>query len=168
MNFSGIIVGAATFLIIGICHPIVIKMEYHWGKGSWRILLVAGLAFSAASIFVNDEVASTVLGAAAFSCFWGILEVFEQEKRVLKGWFPENPARHDYYERIRKSGHEPVEVTNQSNKKNKFKNIMNFKPLPLLAIAALLSGVTEASAQKKEMDHSVYDFVAERFGHPEK
>lgn len=29
---------------------------------------------------------------------------------------------------------------------------MNFKPLPLLAIAALLSGVTEASAQKKEMD----------------
>lgn len=34
---------------------------------------------------------------------------------------------------------------------------MNFKPLPLLAIAALLSGVTEASAQKKEMDHSVYD-----------
>lgn len=84
MNFSGIIVGAATFLIIGICHPIVIKMEYHWGKGSWWILLVAGLAFSAASIFVNHEVASTVLGAAAFSCFWGILEVFEQEKRVLK------------------------------------------------------------------------------------
>lgn len=105
MNFSGIIVGAATFLIIGICHPIVIKMEYHWGKGSWWILLVAGLAFSAASIFVNHEVASTVLGAAAFSCFWGILEVFEQEKRVLKGWSPENPARHDYYERIRKSGH---------------------------------------------------------------
>lgn len=34
---------------------------------------------------------------------------------------------------------------------------MNFKPLPLLAIAALLSGVTEMSAQKKEMDHSVYD-----------
>ncbi len=105
MNFRGIIVGAATFLIIGICHPIVIKMEYHWGKGSWWILLVAGLVFSAASIFVNHEVASTVLGAAAFSCFWGILEVFEQEKRVLKGWFPENPARHDYYERIRKSGH---------------------------------------------------------------
>lgn len=66
MNFSGIIVGAATFLIIGICHPIVIKMEYHWGKGSWWILLVAGLAFSAASIFVNHEVASTVLGAAPF------------------------------------------------------------------------------------------------------
>lgn len=103
MNFSGIIVGAATFLIIGICHPIVIKMEYHWGKGSWWLLLVAGLAFAAASVFIDREVLSTVVGAA-FSCFWGILEVFEQEQRVLKGWFPENPARHDYYESLRRKG----------------------------------------------------------------
>ncbi len=102
MNFTGIIVGAATFLIIGICHPIVIKMEYHWGKGSWWLLLLVGLAFAAASIFMEGDVLSTILGAAAFSCFWGILEVFEQEERVLKGWFPENPARHDYYEAIRR------------------------------------------------------------------
>ena len=103
MNFTGIIVGAATFLIIGICHPIVIKMEYHWGKGSWWLLLLIGLAFAVASIFIKGDVLSTIFGAAAFSCFWGILEVFEQEKRVLKGWFPENPARHDYYEAIRKN-----------------------------------------------------------------
>ncbi len=76
-------------------------MEYHWGKGSWWLLLLVGLAFSVVSIFIKDDVLSTILGAAAFSCFWGILEVFEQEKRVLKGWFPENPARHDYYETIR-------------------------------------------------------------------
>ena len=31
MLFNGIIVGAAVFLIIGICHPIVIKLEYHLG-----------------------------------------------------------------------------------------------------------------------------------------
>ena len=29
MNINGIIVGAATFLIIGICHPLVIKAEYY-------------------------------------------------------------------------------------------------------------------------------------------
>ena len=29
MSFNGIIVGVAVSLIIGICHPIVIKMEYH-------------------------------------------------------------------------------------------------------------------------------------------
>ena len=102
MNFNGIIVGAAVFLIIGICHPIVIKMEYHWGKRSWWVLLVAGLAFSAASLFVWDAVGSTILGAAAFSCFWGIHEILSQEMRVIRGWFPENPKRHDYYERRRK------------------------------------------------------------------
>ena len=102
MNFNGIIVGAAVFLIIGICHPIVIKMEYYWGKRSWWVLLVAGLAFSAASLFMWDAVGSTILGAAAFSCFWGIHEILSQEMRVIRGWFPENPKRHDYYERRRK------------------------------------------------------------------
>ncbi|MBQ5864199.1 MAG: DUF4491 family protein, partial [Bacteroidales bacterium] len=27
------------------------------------------------------------------SSFWSILEVFEQKKRVEKGWFPKNPKR---------------------------------------------------------------------------
>ena len=98
MNFEGIIVGAAVFLIIGICHPIVIKMEYYWGKKSWWVLLVAGLVFAVASLFVANLVWSTILGAAAFSFFWGIHELIAQEKRVLRGWFPENPNRHEYYE----------------------------------------------------------------------
>lgn len=102
MNFNGIIVGAAVFLIIGICHPIVIKMEYHWGKKSWWVLFLAGLAFSIWSFFINNIVLSTIAGAAAFSCFWGIHEILSQEMRVLRGWFPENPKRHDYYERRRK------------------------------------------------------------------
>ena len=101
MIFNGIIVGAAVFLIIGICHPIVIKMEYYWGKRSWWVLLLAGLAFSAASLFMGNAVGSTILGAAAFSCFWGIHEILSQEMRVIRGWFPENPKRHDYYERRR-------------------------------------------------------------------
>ena len=102
MNYDGIIVGAAVFLIIGICHPIVIKMEYHWGKKSWWVLLIAGLIIAAASLFVTNPVGATILGAAAFSCFWGIHELIAQEKRVLRGWFPENPNRRDYYESLRK------------------------------------------------------------------
>lgn len=102
MNLNGIIVGAAVFLIIGICHPIVIKMEYCWGKRSWWVLAMAGVICSAWSLFVESLVLSTILGAAAFSCFWGIHEVISQEKRVLRGWFPENPKRHDYYEQRRK------------------------------------------------------------------
>ena len=101
MHFSGIIVGAAVFFCIGICHPAVIKMEYRLGKRSWWIWLVVGLLGATASLFVPDQTVSTILGGFAFSCFWGILEMHQQEKRVLRGWFPENPKRHAYYEALR-------------------------------------------------------------------
>ena len=102
MNFNGIIIGAAVFLSIGICHPLVIKMEYHLGRQSWWIWLVAGLAFSAVSIFIHNDILSIIIGGFAFCCFWGIGEMFMQEKRVLRGWFPENPKRREYYESRRK------------------------------------------------------------------
>ena len=35
MNFEGIIIGAAAFLIIGIFHPIVVKGEYYFGAKIW-------------------------------------------------------------------------------------------------------------------------------------
>lgn len=93
MNFSGIIIGLCTFLIIGVCHPLVIKAEYHLGKGCWWLFLLAGIGFAALSLFVESMVWSTIAGVAAFSSFWSILELFEQEKRVKRGWFPANPAR---------------------------------------------------------------------------
>ena len=102
MNFNGILIGAAVFLCIGICHPITIKLEYHWGRKGWWAFFIAGLICAACSLFVQDYVFSTILGAFAFSCFWGIHEVLAKEMRVLRGWFPENPARHDYYEHRRK------------------------------------------------------------------
>ena len=93
MNFSGIIIGLCTFLIIGVCHPLVIKAEYHLGKGCWWLFLLAGIGFAALSLFIDSMVWSTVAGVAAFSSFWSILELFEQEKRVKKGWFPANPRK---------------------------------------------------------------------------
>ena len=102
MNFSGIIIGASVFLIIGICHPAVIRMEYCWGKGCWWIWLVAGLGFCALSLLVRNDTLSIIIGGFAFCCLWGIHEMFLQEKRVLRGWFPENPKRHEYYEKRRK------------------------------------------------------------------
>ena len=68
MNFSGILVGAAVFLSIGICHPLVIKMEYQWGKQSWWVWLVAGLAFSTLSLLVQNDILSIVIGGFAFCC----------------------------------------------------------------------------------------------------
>lgn len=93
MNFYGIAVGLATFLIIGIFHPIVIKAEYHFGKQCWWVFALAGIVFSAISLFIDSFVWSTITGVVAFSSFWSIKELFEQERRVAKGWFPANPKR---------------------------------------------------------------------------
>ena len=122
MNFTGIIVGAAVFLIIGICHPVTIKLEYYFGrKGAWAFV-IAGILFAVASILIENQLLSTIFGAFAFSCFGGIHEVTSQEMRVLRKWFPENPARHDYYERRRAElGDILKETPNHKNLKEKIK-----------------------------------------------
>lgn len=95
MHFSGIIVGLATFLIIGIFHPIVIKAEYHFGKGCWWAFALSGAGFAALSLFIDSHIWATITGVTAFSCFWSIHELIEQENRVKRGWFPANPKRKD-------------------------------------------------------------------------
>jgi len=93
MNFEGVIIGASAFLIIGICHPIVIKGEYYFGKGIWPIFLVVGLILVGISLFMENQMLSAIVSVAGFSSLWSIHEIFEQEKRVQKGWFPANPKR---------------------------------------------------------------------------
>ena len=93
LNFSGIIIGIATFLVIGIFHPLVIKAEYYIGVKSWWLFLLLGVISVVASLLVNDLTLSILLGVVAFSSFWSIGEVFEQKKRVEKGWFPANPKK---------------------------------------------------------------------------
>ena len=91
--FDGLLIGAATFLIIGLFHPLVIKAEYYLGVKSWWLFLLLGIAASAASLLVSSLELSIILGVVAFSSFWSIGEVFAQKKRVEKGWFPKNPKR---------------------------------------------------------------------------
>jgi hypothetical protein len=52
-----------------------------------------GIAGVTTSVFVADIILSTLLGVFAFSSFWTIKELFDQEKRVEKGWFPKNPKK---------------------------------------------------------------------------
>lgn len=92
-HFDGLIIGAATFLIIGIFHPLVIKGEYYFGVRIWVAFLLLGIAGITGSILVTNEIISILLGVFAFSALWGIGEVFEQRERVRKGWFPANPKR---------------------------------------------------------------------------
>ncbi len=93
MHLEGLFIGACTFLIIGLFHPLVIKMEYHWGTKLWWTWLMAGIIGLLCSLFIANTVVSAILGSFSFSAFWGIGELFSQEKRVQKGWFPRNPKR---------------------------------------------------------------------------
>ncbi len=88
MNFLGIITGVICFAAIGLFHPIVIKAEYYFSKKVWPVFLAAGLLFLFASLWVNDPLPASVLGVLGCSSLWSIPELFEQEKRVEKGWFP--------------------------------------------------------------------------------
>ena len=63
---------------------------------------MAGLALGAASLFVHNDILSIIRGGFAFCCLWGIHEMFLQEKRVLRCWFPQNPRRSAYYSKRRK------------------------------------------------------------------
>ena len=97
LNFSGIIIGVVTFLVIGLFHPLVIKAEYYIGVKSWWLFLLLGIVSAVASLLVANLTLSILLGVVAFSSFWSISEVFEQKKRVEKGWFPANPKKKSKY-----------------------------------------------------------------------
>ena len=92
MNYTGLLIGLATFLIIGLFHPIVIKTEYYFGTKPWYLFLIAGIGAIVGACFIGHVLVSALLGVTGFSCLWSILELFEQRERVRKGWFPKGPG----------------------------------------------------------------------------
>ena len=91
--YNGIIIGLIAFISIGIFHPIVVKSEFYFGKKIWPFFLIFGLILVLSSIFVSDIIISSCLAIVGFSSLWSIRELFEQETRVKKGWFPTNPNK---------------------------------------------------------------------------
>ena len=87
-NLTGVIIGLITFLIIGLFHPLVIKGEYYFGVKYWWVFLLMGISGIVASLLLCNVIVSTSCGVFAFSSFWSIGELFQQRKRVEKGWFP--------------------------------------------------------------------------------
>lgn len=93
MNYNGIIIGLLTFLMIGVLHPVVIKAEYYFTTGIWPVFLISGLVFIGLSLVIPGQIIPVLSAVLGFSLLWSIQELFEQKKRVEKGWFPENPKR---------------------------------------------------------------------------
>jgi hypothetical protein len=88
MYTDGIIIGILSFLFIGLFHPIVILGEYHFGIKIWPIFLLFGVILCIISLFIKNIIISSSLGVLGFCCFWSIHEIFQQQKRVKRGWFP--------------------------------------------------------------------------------
>jgi hypothetical protein len=92
-NLTGFVIGLFTFIIIGLFHPLVIKGEYYFGTKCWWAFLLLGMAGLAGTFLFHHKIISPLCGVIAFSAFWGINELFEQKRRVEKGWFPKRPGR---------------------------------------------------------------------------
>ena len=92
MNFEALIIGIISFVTIGIFHPVVVKLEYYFGKEIWWAVFFPGLGLLLTSLFISGYI-SLILGVIAFGCFWTTVELFFQHKRVLKGQAKRNPKR---------------------------------------------------------------------------
>ena len=90
--FTGVIIAVSTFLIIGLCHPLVIKTEYYYGTKLWWTYLVAGLAFVAAAFFIENVIISSILGVTGASLLWGIGELFAKGPNIMKGYLDDDKA----------------------------------------------------------------------------
>jgi hypothetical membrane protein len=95
MSIDGIIIGAIAFLLIGVFHPLVIYGEYYFGTKLWPLFLFTGIILCTLSLFMENAVFSGTLGIIAFSCFWSIVELFNQKRRVERGWFPKKQTGTD-------------------------------------------------------------------------
>jgi hypothetical protein len=93
MNFTVIRIGAASFLIIGSLHPVVVQAEYYYGIDIWPILLAAGCGCILVSLFVRNVIPGVLLAVLGVSLLWSMRALPEQEERGRKDWFPANPKK---------------------------------------------------------------------------
>ena len=92
-NLMGLTIGISTFLIIGLFHPMVTKGEYYFGVGCWWVFLLMGMISIVGSVLVSNVLWSTLLAVWGAASLWSIGELFEQRKRVAKGWFPKRDIK---------------------------------------------------------------------------
>lgn len=92
LNYEGVVLAAASLLIIAVYHPLVIKAEYWFGTRVWPLFAAAGLICLLISACLRG-VASPILAFLGATNLWSVVELKAQAKRVRKGWFPKNTRR---------------------------------------------------------------------------
>ena len=72
MNYEGLLLGVATFVVIGIFHPIVIKTHYYFGTRPWWVFLLIGIGCAVAALFIA-------------SIFWSALFALDHQGALRTG-----------------------------------------------------------------------------------
>ena len=95
MNYVGILIGLATFLIIGLFHPLVIKGEYYFGNP-----MLVGFPRDGNPMCRFVPLCGKRVLEYHFRChivlfLWGILEVFDQRKSGAERLVPQKSSRND-------------------------------------------------------------------------
>lgn len=84
MSLAGPVLAGVTFVTIGFGHVLVRRLHARFGTRPAVPLLLAGLAVLAASLAVQDDLRSGVLGITAITLVWDGIEIYRQEKRMRK------------------------------------------------------------------------------------
>ncbi len=93
MNPFGILIGIVTFLIIGLGFPLVIRGERYFGYVVWPYMMGVGFLLIIASLFIQNDWGSVIVGVIGATFVWGSTELKEQAIRAELGWFPYNPNK---------------------------------------------------------------------------
>ncbi len=93
MNSFGILIGAATLLVIGLGFPLVILGERYLGYLWWPYMLGLGLLVMLSSLFVRLDWLSAITGVVGATFIWGSTELQAQSRRAAAGWFPNRPNK---------------------------------------------------------------------------
>ena len=84
LNYEGVVLAAASLLIIAVYHPLVIKAEYWFGTRVWPLFAAAALICLSASACLRGVV-SPILAFLGATNLWSVVELKAQAKRVKKG-----------------------------------------------------------------------------------
>lgn len=90
---DGIIIGLVTFCCMGMGHVAVIKAEYYFTKKCWPAFALVGIILMTVSLLNENSIVRACTSMAGITSLWGIKELYQQEERVRKGWFPDGRKR---------------------------------------------------------------------------
>jgi hypothetical protein len=88
VNWFGLLLGVVTLFIIGLGFVWVIRGERYFGYLWWPYVMGFGILLVIASLFLNNDWASALVGVTGASLIWGSTELKEQAVRAELGWYP--------------------------------------------------------------------------------